>query len=140
VLESLCSVPPHRVSRHTGCPATQGRTLHQVDNHGDTHLVRIIKSNASTRKRYESAKIVLSHICSDQNGYDHERYQDPLQVAVKLGEIEMCRLLVTEGKMDPLLALFRSSDGQLVLKTEPFVNKEVILQFLLKHIGIESAS
>ncbi|CAN9218360.1 unnamed protein product [Alternaria alternata] len=135
----LASVPCNPEIFRLLLPRLQ-KNVHQADNHGDTPLVRIIKSNASTRKRYESAKIVLSHVGSDQNIYDHERYQDPLQVAVKLGEIEMCRLLVTEGKMDPLLALFRSSDGQLVLKTEPLVNKEVILQFLLEHIGIESAS
>jgi hypothetical protein len=27
VLESICSVPPRRVSRYAGCPVTQGRTL-----------------------------------------------------------------------------------------------------------------
>jgi hypothetical protein len=115
------------------------KNIHQVDNAGDTPLVRIIKSKASSRKRYASAKIVLSHVDHDQSGHDHERHQDPLQVAVQLGDIEMCRLLVTEGERNPLLALSRGSDGQLVLKTEPFVNKEVILQFLLQHTRIGSA-
>ncbi|CAN9292594.1 unnamed protein product [Alternaria alternata] len=116
------------------------KIVHQVDNHGDTPLVRIIKSNADSRKRYESAKILLSHVGSDQNGCEPETHQDPLQIAIQLGEIEMCRLLVTEGKMDPLLALVRDNDGQLVLRAEPFVNKDVILQFLLEHTSIESAS
>lgn len=135
----LASVPCNPGMFRLLLPCLQ-KNIHQVDNHGDTPLVRIIKSNASSRKRYESARIVLSHVGPDQNGHDHERHQDPLQVAVQLGDIEMCRLLVTEGKMNPLLALFRGSDGQLVLKTEPFVNKEVILQFLLQHTRIESAS
>jgi ankyrin repeat protein len=115
------------------------KNIYQVDSHGDTPLVRIIKSNASSRNRYESAKIILSHASPNENGNDHERHQHPLQVAVQLGEIEMCRLLITEGKINPFLALVRDSNGQLVLKTEPFVNKEVILQFLLEHTRIELA-
>jgi hypothetical protein len=98
----LASVPCNPGMFRLLLPCLQ-KNIHQVDNHGDTPLVRIIKSNASSRKRYESARIVLSHVGPDQNGHDHERHQDPLQVAVQLGDIEMCRLLVTEGKLGHIL-------------------------------------
>jgi hypothetical protein len=134
----LASVPCNPGMFRLLLPRLQ-KNIHQMDNHGDTPLVRIIKSNASSRNRYKSAKVILSHASPNENGNDHEMHQHPLQVAVQLGEIEMCRLLVTEGRVNPLLALVRSSDGELVLKTEPFVNKEAILQLLLEHTRVELA-
>jgi ankyrin repeat protein len=112
--------------------------IHQIDNHGDTPLVAIVKSNASSTNRYESARIIFSRNNPADSGHDHERHQKALQVAVQLGEIEMCRLLIAEGRMDPLSALVRGSDGQLILRSEPDMNKEAILKFLLEQ-RIDSA-
>jgi hypothetical protein len=116
------------------------KSIHQTDRHGDTTLMRIIKSNSSSGSRYESAKIVLSHANPDGNGCIGERQQDPLQVAVQLGDIEMCRLLISEGRMNPLSVLIRGASGQLVMKTKPQMNEEVMLRLLQEHATVESTS
>jgi hypothetical protein len=48
--------------------------------------------------------------------------------------IEMCRLLVCEGKTNSLSALRRVQDGKSVLKDEPSMDKDIILQMLEEHI------
>jgi hypothetical protein len=39
--------------------------------------------------------------CENKNG-DNEEQLDALQLAVKLGDAEMCRILICEGKMNAL--------------------------------------
>lgn len=64
--------------------------------------------------------------------------QDLLLVAVQLRDLEICRILLSEGRIDPLSALIPSDNGQLVMKTKPRVNEKVILQLLLEHAMIKS--
>ncbi|KAF2472361.1 uncharacterized protein BDR25DRAFT_341809 [Lindgomyces ingoldianus] len=107
--------------------------IYQIDNQGNTALTRIINSSSASQDRYESARILLSYADANGNGYIVEEQQDPLQVALQLGDVEMCRLLICEGRINPLSALTRGRDGQLVMKIKPWVNEEAILSLLRKH-------
>ena len=112
--------------------------MHQTDSQGDTALMRIIRSSSDSRDRYESVSILLSYGYINANNQIGNGQQDPLQVAVQLGDTEMCHLLVCEGRMNPLSALTRGHDGQLVLKENTWINEEAILQLLRKHANIAS--
>lgn len=109
------------------------KSVHQTDSQGDTALMRVIKSSSDSRQRYESARVLLSYIDARGNSDIGGGQQDPLQVAVQLGDIEMCRLLICEGKMNPLSALVRRHDGQWVIENKPWTNEEKILELLRKH-------
>lgn len=71
-----------------------------------------------------------------------EPQQNPLRIAVRLGDLDMCHLLVCTGKMDPLSAMTRDDEGQMVLKDETRGNKEnslEILHFLCANMASTSA-
>ncbi|KAM0424851.1 hypothetical protein ACHAPT_009907 [Fusarium lateritium] len=53
-----------------------------------------------------------------------EPRQNPLRIAVQLGDLDMCRLLVRTGKMDPLSAVTHADDGQMALKDETRENEK----------------
>lgn len=114
--------------------------LPQTDNQGDTVLVRIIKSHSNPRNRYESARILLSQADVNWNSHIGGGQQDPLQTAVQLGDAEMCRLLICEGKMNPVSALTYGHNGQLILRNNPCRNEEDILQLLQEYAADASAS
>ncbi|CRG85930.1 Cytoplasmic dynein 2 heavy chain 1 [Talaromyces islandicus] len=57
--------------------------VHQMDDQGDTALMRIIKNTSASKNRYESAKILLSQSDTDWGSYSSDEQQDPLRVAVK---------------------------------------------------------
>jgi hypothetical protein len=114
--------------------------VHQVDDQGDTALVRIIKNTLASQNRYESARILLSQSDTDWGTYSWGGQQDPLRAAVKLGDLEMCQLLVRVGKINPLSALVCDSDseGKVGLKDitpENEDNRLQILEFLCTHTG-----
>lgn len=104
-------------------------SVHQTDNQGDTALTCIIKSHVDSKSRYESARILLLSQSDADNYFGDERH-DPLQMAVRLGDTDMCQVLVCDGKMNPHSALIRGSDQQLVLKDRSWKNGETILQLL----------
>ncbi|KAL5371373.1 hypothetical protein DPSP01_014309 [Paraphaeosphaeria sporulosa] len=106
-------------------------SMYQTDSQRDTALMRIVKSQSEPLRRYESARVLLSY--ADKHSNIGNGQQDPLQAAVQLGDIDMCHLLICEGKMNPLSALVRDHDGQLVVKDRPWMNEESILQLLRKH-------
>ena len=103
---------------------------YQEDGQGNTPLIRIMMSSAASRDRYESAKILLLHGKVDVSSKSHEERHNPLLVAVRLGDLDMCRLLVQVGTMDPLLALMRDHHGQMALKDETVENEENVLAIL----------
>ncbi|KIX03675.1 uncharacterized protein Z518_07228 [Rhinocladiella mackenziei CBS 650.93] len=109
-------------------------SVHQTDNQGDTALMWIIKSHFDSKSRYESARILLlSQADAVWDSHFWDERHDPLQMAVRLGDTGMCRLLICDGKMNPHSALIRGKDGQLVLKDRPWKNDEIILQLLRRH-------
>ena len=113
----------------------------QEDGQGNTPLIRIIMSSAASRDRYESAKILLLHGTVHVSSKSHEEQHNPLRVAVRLGDLDMCRLLVQVGTMDPLSALTRDHDGQMALKDEIVENEEnvlAILQMLSQSANIDA--
>lgn len=59
-----------------------------------------------------------------------EPQQNPLRIAVRLGNLDMCRLLVCTGKMDPLSATTHDDDGRIILKDEILQNKENSVEIL----------
>jgi hypothetical protein len=116
--------------------------VHQTDDQKETALVRIIRRSSAARDRYESAILLLegSTNRADRSG---DEQQDPLRIATQLGDLEMCRLLICIGKMNPLSALRRDDDGQMVLKEDTSDNEQnmfAILQLLRAHAGTVSTS
>ncbi|KAE8350085.1 ankyrin repeat-containing domain protein [Aspergillus coremiiformis] len=117
--------------------------IHQADDQGHTPLVRIIMNSSASRNRYESARILLLHSGADWNRHYSDGQQDPLRAAVRLGDVDMCCLLMSIGSMDPLSALTWDSKGQMGLKDrtpENEGNKQQILQLLCSHAKIASTS
>ncbi|KAL4936888.1 hypothetical protein BDV06DRAFT_204043 [Aspergillus oleicola] len=109
--------------------------MHQVDCYGDTALLRIVTNPSASGDRYESARIMLE---SDtvQNRQYSDGQKNPLRAAVQVGDLDMCRALIHMGNMNPLDALIRDSEGQMVLKDEHLRNEknmEQILQLLCTH-------
>lgn len=104
--------------------------VHQMDDQGETALVRIIKNTTGSKNRYESAKILLSQSDIDWTSYSWDGQQEPLRVAVKLGDVDMCYLLVCVGKMNPYSALVGDSEGKIELKDQTPRNEENRLQIL----------
>ena len=114
------------------------KSMHQTDIQGDTALVRIIKSHFDSKVRCESARILLlSQAYAAWDSHSGDKQHDPLQIAVRLGDMDMCRLLICDGKMNPHRALTRGADGQLVLKDKPWMNEETILQLLRTHASCD---
>ena len=107
--------------------------IYQADEYGITALVRIIRSSASLHDRHESAKILLSQDDISGDKVTDVGQQHALQIAVRLGDLSMCRLLIDICNVDPLLTLTRTDDGQFMLKDETIENKDTrpsLLQLL----------
>ena len=93
-------------------------------------------SPSNSQDRCESATILLSQ--ADANGSSRfwAEHQDPLQMAVRLGDLDMCRLLIEIGHVNPLSVLTRGLDGQMVLKDVSSMDEEIapaMLRLLTKH-------
>ena len=100
------------------------KSLHQTDSQGDTALMRIIKSHFDPEGRYESARILLlSQAEASWDSHFEDSQHDPLQVALRLGDRDMCRLLIRDGKVNSHSALTSDDDGQLVLKDKSWTNE-----------------
>jgi ankyrin repeat protein len=115
--------------------------IHQADNQGDTALMRIIMRSLASGNRHESARILLSQSGADWKGHSWDEQRNPLRAAVQLDDLDMCRLLISVGKMDPLSALTCDSEGQINLKDTSPENEEnmlEILQLLCTHADIAS--
>jgi hypothetical protein len=105
-------------------------TIHQADGRGETTLVRIVRSLSSSRSRYEAARILLPNVKADRTTHNVNGLQRALQLAVQVGDAEMCRPLICEGRLNAMSALKHDHDGRLVTKDKPCANEEVILQLL----------
>ncbi|KAL2812448.1 hypothetical protein BDW59DRAFT_155281 [Aspergillus cavernicola] len=117
--------------------------IYQTDNNGDTALVRVIMNFSASGNRYESARIILLQSDADWNRHSWEGQQNPLRAAVQVGDIDMCRALISIGNMNPLDALTCDIKGQVILKDKLRKNKENmqrILQLLCTHADVESMS
>lgn len=127
---------------HLLVPRFQGG-IRQTDYRGDTALVRIIMSSSDPRDRYASARILLLLGSANRNSHFWNEQQDPLRIAVRLGDLDMCDLLMSIGKFSPLSALTRGHDGQMILKDTTPENQEkllAILQLLLTYANVASKS
>lgn len=117
--------------------------IHQADNQGDTALVRVIMSFSASQDRYNSAKILLLQSGADWNSHSQDGKQNPLRVAVQLGDLDMCCLLIHIGNLNPVSALTFDSEGRMDLKDrnpEKEENMLQILQLLCKHAKTASTS
>ena len=117
--------------------------MHQTDDQEETVLVRIIKSSVASRDRYESAQILLLEGGANRDDHSGTEQQDPLRIAAELGDLDMCRLLICTGKMNPLSALRPDNDRQMILKEETSENEQnkfAILQLLCAHTDTGSTS
>lgn len=74
----------------------------QTDDQGDTALVRIIISSSNPGDRYESARTLLSQGGGNGNSLFSNEEQDPLRIAVRLGDLDMCYLLICVGRISAL--------------------------------------
>lgn len=114
---------------------------HQTDNQGNTALVRVIMSSSGAQDRYESAKTLLLQGDVSENSHFGDEQRDPLRMAVRLGDLDMCGLLIGIGNVYPLSALTRGLNGQMALRDETPENKEnmpAILRLLTKNVSIAS--
>lgn len=70
------------------------KVMHQMDMQGDTALMRIIMSDVDSTARCESARILLlaQTDAARASNFGDEQHNS-LQMAVRLGDTEMCRLL-----------------------------------------------
>lgn len=75
--------------------------------------------------------ILLSYI--NRHSYIGDIDQAPLQAAVHLGDLGMCRLLLLESNITYDSASTRSNEGQLVVSHVPCTDEESILELLRKH-------
>lgn len=112
--------------------------VYQKDEHGDTPLSRIIKSSAVSTDRLESAKMLLQEGSGAKNCDLRVDGTDSLREAIKLGDVDMCGLLIYAGGIDPFSVLECDIDGRLVLRDSSSEDKEGIketLQLLRTHIN-----
>ena len=117
--------------------------MRQADAQGDTVLVRIITSSSDAPDRYASTRILLLQGNANTNSRFWNEQQDPLRIAVRLGDLDMCHLLICIGKLSPLTALTRGFDGQMILKdttSENQKNRPAILHLLQKYTDVASKS
>lgn len=117
--------------------------IHQTDDQKETVLVRIIQRSLASGDPYESAKILLLEGSANGDDRSGDEREEPLRIAARLGDLDMCRLLIRIGKMNPLSALRRDDDGQTVLKEETSENEQnmfAILELLRAHADAESTS
>ena len=111
----------------------------QTDNQGNTALGRIVMSRSDDR--YESARTLLLQVDASGKSQFGDEQRDPLRIAVRLGDSDMCRLLIDIGNINPLSALTRGHDGQMLLKDESLEYEEsmpAILQLLCSKVNIAS--
>lgn len=102
----------------------------QADEQGNTSLMRIIMSSADPQHRNESARTLLLQYKDSDNSHLGDKLQDPLQMAVRLGDLDMCCLLLRVGKVNSLSALTRQHDGRFVLKDQTPENEKNRLAIL----------
>lgn len=108
----------------------------QTDKQGHTALVRVIMTASDSQDRYESARILLAQDVVRGTNQHLAELQSPLRMAVCLGDLSMCSLLLSVGKIDPTSALARDDDGSIVLKDMLVENKDnmpAILQLFSRH-------
>ena len=78
--------------------------IHQTDDQNDTVLMRVIKSPAASKDRCESAQVLLMEGAVSEKECPEGKQQELLQLAWRLGDADMCDLLVRVGKLSPLSA------------------------------------
>ncbi|KND92704.1 Vegetative incompatibility protein HET-E-1, partial [Tolypocladium ophioglossoides CBS 100239] len=109
--------------------------VHQTDDQNDTVLMRIVMSPSGSRNRLESARILLSEGGVNEDGRFKDELQETLWVAERLGDLDMCGLLIRIGKMNPPSARTRDDD-QMVSKDQTSENEQntlAILKLLRTH-------
>lgn len=110
------------------------KALRQTDNAQETPLMYIIKSDASSKNRYESAKILLAEaVATGPSDKSLGGRRCPLEIAVQMGDVEMCGILICKGRMDPLSVLTCGPEGHLVPKWKLDLNEEEMTRLLRKH-------
>lgn len=89
--------------------------VHQINNADDTPLNQVVFESSSTKGRLEVARLLLTLGGANARGYrsrDPSDAFEPLRMAARVGDTEMCRLLVEVGGVDPRRALRKGDDGR----------------------------
>ncbi|WPH01822.1 Hypothetical protein R9X50_00467600 [Acrodontium crateriforme] len=110
---------------------------HNPADQGDSALVRVILSSTTPCNRFESARILLQQNAASGDNHTWNEGQNPLCVAVRIGDIEMCSLLIRTGNIDPQSAITHGCNGRKVLIEETPENAEsgpAILQMLMHEV------
>ncbi|KFY93587.1 hypothetical protein V498_04342 [Pseudogymnoascus sp. VKM F-4517 (FW-2822)] len=95
--------------------------MHQTDDQNRTVLVRVITSSSDSQNRYDSARILLLKGAANENGRSKDEQQEQLRIAARLGDTDMCYLLIRSGTINPATAL----DGeQIALMDKTFENEQ----------------
>ncbi|OTB04511.1 hypothetical protein M426DRAFT_151789 [Hypoxylon sp. CI-4A] len=124
-------------------PYFQGIVDH-VNNEGETPLCWIVRDSRLSKKRIESARLLLEVGGVDvRAGYkDHPEanMHEPLRMAARYGDAEMCRCLVEVGGADPRSVL-RMEDGHPSLLDQNWWDEKEspkVLETLCSLAGIET--
>lgn len=104
--------------------------VHQPDRQGHTPLVRVIMNPAAPQHRVESVRTILLQSGCNWNEHLLNADHHTLKAAMMLGDLEMVRLLLDVGKMDPNIVLICDDEGRPCLQDEVAEDKENIPQIL----------
>lgn len=114
---------------------------HQKDRNGRSVLFRVALSPAKPKDRLEVFKLLLSQGSEANNNRSQDSQQDLLRMVVRLGDVELCSLLMGLGGFDPSSVLTHDNDGHLILMDETDENRDQIpglLRVLTKHFNSSS--
>ncbi|KAK7224785.1 hypothetical protein V2G26_012788 [Clonostachys chloroleuca] len=118
-------------------------SIHQKDSSGNSALMRIMTSSALVEDRLESARILLSHAATIRDYGSEDEQQESLRMAVRLGDLEMCDLLLSIGRADPCLLLTSIDQGEMILPGEMTDNEgplPAMVQLLRRYTETASLS
>ncbi|CAI6336993.1 unnamed protein product [Periconia digitata] len=107
----------------------------QTDIYGDTALTRVIRNKSNSQDRHDAAKVLLAYMDPEKDNYAQP---NPLRIAVELGDVEMCQLLICEGRMDPFSVLTRNQDGDPTMKYKPLKEEKALQKLLQEHAALTS--
>nr|XP_023908622.1 uncharacterized protein LOC112020296 [Quercus suber]POF15586.1 hypothetical protein CFP56_48780 [Quercus suber] len=120
---------------HLLVPRTR-RLWHQTDHEGHSPVVRMIMSSADRVRRLKAVETLFLHADSVEDRHSIDEQQEALRTAARLGDVDMCRLLVEAIKVSPLSAMVCARDGHMVLREQTPENEETgpaILQLLIRN-------
>ena len=113
----------------------------QSSNTGDTPLRLVVFGKPSSSERVECAKILLAEGGADVRAGargESSSWDEPLRMAARYGDVDMCRVLVEVGGADPRSVLKIESDGSASLMdpVDPWRSDRPVVEALCSMGGL----